>query len=113
MAVDDVGMGFALPTPYAASHRVLHRGTQQIRAAQASNHPLLLWRLGKLDHETSQERPSFSMQIDSDGPSLRFPVAVEQASLQSVEVVDWILDEVIATSAPRHCESIRLCLVEG
>ena len=24
---------------------VLHRGTQQIRAAQASNHPPILWRL--------------------------------------------------------------------
>ena len=36
------------------------------------------------------------MQSNFDGPSLRLPVAVEQASLQSVEVVDWILDEVIA-----------------
>ena len=41
-----------------------------------------------------------------DRPSLRLPVAIEQASLQSVKVVDGILDEVIAMSAPRHCESI-------
>jgi len=95
-----------------ASHPVLHRGTQQIRAAQASNHPPILWRLETLSHETSRERPSFSMQIDSDEPSFRLRVAVEQAGLQSIEVVNWILDEVIATSAPRHCESLRLCLVE-
>ena len=53
------------------------------------------------------------MQLVSDEPSLQFPVAVEQASLQSIEMVDWIVDEVIAMSAPRHRESIRFCLIEG
>ena len=97
----------------AAYPWVLYRGTQQIRAAQASYHPPILWRLGKLGHETFHERPSFQVHSDFPEPSLCVPVTVEQAGLQSVEVVDWILDEVIAARTPRHSESFGLCLVEG